>query len=74
MGITLLELPGVMVSVGLPASPYPKHNLPPDPWGQPFLYESRGEHGEVDITSVGSDGKPGGTGDGADVNSRDTGT
>ncbi len=55
------------------AGPYLKKDVPPDPWGNAFQFKSPGEHGEVDITSLGSDGKPGGTGDAADINSWDTG-
>lgn len=47
--------------------PYLKHKLPPDPWGRPYLYRAPGEHSEVDISSLGSDGRPGGGGDAADV-------
>lgn len=47
--------------------PYLKKALPNDPWGKPYQYRMPGEHGEVDIFSYGSDGQPGGTGDGADV-------
>lgn len=38
-----------------------------DPWGQPYLYKMPGEHGEVDVYSLGSDGVPGGTGEAQDV-------
>lgn len=49
------------------AGPYLKRELPADPWGRPYLYKQPGEHGEVDISSLGSDGRPGGSGDAADV-------
>lgn len=49
------------------AGPYLKRELPNDPWGRPYLYKQPGEHGEVDISSLGSDGRPGGSGDAADV-------
>jgi general secretion pathway protein G len=55
------------------AGPYLKRDVPADPWGNPFLYKSPGEHGEVDITSLGGDGKAGGTGEAADIHSWDTG-
>ncbi len=38
-----------------------------DPWGAPYLYRAPGEHGEVDVYSLGSDGAPGGTGEAQDV-------
>ncbi len=40
-----------------------------DPWGNPYQYLSPGTRGEVDIFSYGADGKPGGTGNDADVGS-----
>jgi general secretion pathway protein G len=45
--------------------PYLKKTVPLDPWGNAYLYKSPGEHGEVDISSYGSDGQPGGTKDDA---------
>ncbi|MCB1708465.1 MAG: type II secretion system major pseudopilin GspG [Halioglobus sp.] len=33
--------------------------LPLDPWGRPYLYLSPGEHGEVDLYSLGADGVSG---------------
>ena len=41
--------------------------LPSDPWGSAYLYLSPGEHGELDIYSLGADGAPGGTGVSADI-------
>jgi len=38
-----------------------------DPWGDPYLYKAPGEHGEVDVFSLGSDKQPGGTGEAQDV-------
>jgi len=40
-----------------------------DPWGDPYLYKVPGEHGEVDVSSLGSDKQPGGTGEAQDVGS-----
>jgi general secretion pathway protein G len=45
--------------------------LPKDPWGNNYQYLSPGLHGEVDISSLGADGQPGGTGEDADVGSWD---
>ncbi len=42
-----------------------------DPWGNPYQYLSPGTRGEVDIFSYGADGKPGGTGNDADIGSWD---
>lgn len=41
--------------------------VPLDPWGRPYLYMSPGEHGEVDIYSLGADGLSGGEGQNADI-------
>lgn len=43
--------------------------MPKDAWGRPYLYLSPGLHGEVDITSLGADGQPGGEGVNADIQS-----
>jgi general secretion pathway protein G len=40
-----------------------------DPWGDVYLYRVPGEHGEVDVYSLGSDKQPGGTGEAQDVGS-----
>jgi general secretion pathway protein G len=49
--------------------PYLSKNIPPDPWGRPYIYRSPGEHGEYDLFSLGRDGQPGGTADSADITS-----
>jgi general secretion pathway protein G len=41
--------------------------LPKDPWGKPYQYLSPGQHGEIDIYSLGADGQPGGEGVDADI-------
>jgi general secretion pathway protein G len=43
--------------------------MPKDAWGHPYLYLSPGVHGEVDISSLGADGQPGGEGVNADIQS-----
>jgi general secretion pathway protein G len=47
--------------------PYLKKAAPPDPWGKAYVYRQPGEHGEFDLLSYGNDGKPGGTGEAADI-------
>ncbi|MDH5286528.1 MAG: type II secretion system major pseudopilin GspG [Betaproteobacteria bacterium] len=42
-----------------------------DPWGRPYQYLNPGLKGEVDVFSLGADGKRGGTGADADVGSWD---
>lgn len=49
------------------AGPYLKKDVPNDPWGAPYVYKSPGEHGDYDLQSYGSDGKPGGSGEAGDV-------
>ena len=48
--------------------PYLKKDVPPDPWGNPYIYKIPGEHGsEFDLYSYGKDGQPGGEGEAADI-------
>ena len=52
------------------AGPYLKKNkIPDDPWKTPYTFQSPGENGDVDISSLGADNKAGGEGKDADVNS-----
>ncbi len=41
--------------------------LPKDPWGNPYLYLYPGNNGEIDIYTLGRDGRPGGEGIDADI-------
>jgi general secretion pathway protein G len=43
--------------------------VPLDPWGNPYIYISPGLHGDFDIISYGADGKEGGEGKDADIQS-----
>lgn len=49
--------------------PYLKKEIPTDPWGNPYHYRSPGRSGGYEISSYGADGKVGGDGDNADINS-----
>jgi general secretion pathway protein G len=40
--------------------------LPLDAWGRAFIYRFEGD--QVQVTSLGADGQPGGTGNNADIN------
>jgi general secretion pathway protein G len=67
---------GLAALVNKPAtSPVPPNwrpylqKLPADPWNQPYRYLNPGVHGEVDVLSLGADGRPGGDGKDADVGS-----
>jgi general secretion pathway protein G len=46
-----------------------KPDLPADPWGRPYIYETGGQSGAAAfrIKSYGGDGKEGGTGEDADI-------
>jgi general secretion pathway protein G len=48
-------------------------NLPKDPWNRPYQYLSPGVKGEIDIFSLGRDGKPGGESYDADIGNWDLG-
>jgi general secretion pathway protein G len=47
--------------------PYLKKDVPPDPWGNPYVYKTPGEHGDFDLLSYGKDGQSGGTAEAADI-------
>lgn len=38
-----------------------------DPWRKPYQMKAPGDHGEIDVFSLGSDGAPGGSGEARDV-------
>lgn len=52
------------------AGPYLKKALPLDPWGNAYQYRTPGEKSDIEIFSLGKDGKPGGSGDDADIFNR----
>ncbi|MFN0046021.1 MAG: type II secretion system major pseudopilin GspG [Sphingorhabdus sp.] len=65
---------GLTALVKAPASvpiwngPYlPDASAITDPWGKPYLLRVPGQHGEVDVYSLGSDGVTGGSGEAQDV-------
>jgi general secretion pathway protein G len=41
--------------------------LPKDPWGNTYLYLNPGNNGEIDIYTLGRDGRPGGEGPDGDI-------
>jgi general secretion pathway protein G len=49
------------------AGPYLKKGVPADPWGHAYVYQQPGTHGDFDLMSYGRDGRPGGTGEDADI-------
>ncbi len=46
-----------------------KGQVPKDPWGFEYQYRYPGEHGGVDIWSLGADNRDGGDGENADIKS-----
>ncbi|MCQ1057936.1 type II secretion system major pseudopilin GspG [Photobacterium sp. DNB23_23_1] len=67
---------GLEALVSMPSSsPEPRNyrdggyirRLPNDPWGNPYQYVMPGEHGAVDIFSLGADGQEGGEGINTDI-------
>jgi general secretion pathway protein G len=65
---------GLNALVRAPASmpdwngPYlPDQSALTDPWGRPYQMRVPGEHGEVDVYTLGADGAPGGNGEARDV-------
>jgi len=46
-----------------------KKQVPLDPWGSPYHYQSPGANGDYDITSYGKDKQQGGDGYNKDINS-----
>ena len=50
--------------------PYLK-SLPKDPWGRGYLYLNPGQHGEVDIFTLGASGQTGGSGINAEIGNWD---
>jgi len=47
--------------------PYLNKEVPKDPWGNEYVYQSPGEHGDYDLMSYGADGSPGGEGSDMDI-------
>ncbi len=47
--------------------PYLPKPVEADPWGNPYIYKSPGEHGPYDLYSLGADGKLGGTKEDKDI-------
>lgn len=50
------------------SGPYMSHDVPPDPWGAQYVFRMPGESGkDYDLLTLGADGRPGGTGEDADI-------
>lgn len=57
----------ILHDVALWNGPYLEKEVPKDPWGNPYVYISPGEHGDYDLMSYGADNAPGGEGENADI-------
>lgn len=53
--------------------PYLKKDIGADPWGGAYVYRSPGRSGGFEISSLAADGREGGEGENADINSWDSG-
>lgn len=47
--------------------PYLRQKVPNDPWGHPYQYRSPAEGHEFEVSSLGKDGRPGGSDEAADL-------
>ncbi len=68
-GLSLLQSPPTTPrEAALWRGPYLEDKLPQDPWGNAYLYAVPGADGQpFALYSLGSDGRPGGSGDAADL-------
>lgn len=65
----LVEKPSVdPIPMNWPSGGY-LDRFPKDPWGNDYVYRSPGQRTEVEVVSLGADGRPGGTGVNADITS-----
>lgn len=49
------------------SGPYLSGALPKDPWGRDYIYQAPADNQEPHIVTLGADGKPGGSGNDADI-------
>jgi general secretion pathway protein G len=67
-GLDALKEPPADVENSLQYRPGGYLQKPPlDPWGRPYQYRQPGEHGPIDVFSLGADGEAGGEGVNADI-------
>ena len=69
---------GILALVEKPSStPSPQNwklylkSLPKDPWGRDYLYLNPGQHGEIDVFTLGASGHEGGAGINAEIGNWD---
>jgi len=69
-GIAVLsEKPADAAEAAKWRGPYLKKRVDKDPWGSSYVYKSPGEKSDYELSSLGADGKEGGSGDDADIHS-----
>jgi general secretion pathway protein G len=49
------------------AGPYLTQAVPHDPWGRPYAYRPNAEGGEIELATLGKDGRAGGQGESEDI-------
>lgn len=70
--VALVEKPGTgNVSKWRDGGYLKKRKISKDPWGNDYVYVSPGSNGDVDLSSYGADGIPGGEGNDKDINNWD---
>ncbi len=65
----LSEKPGDDAAAAKWRGPYLKKRVDKDPWGNSYVYKAPGEKSDYELSSLGSDGKEGGSADAADIHS-----
>lgn len=65
----LSEKPADSAEAALWRGPYLKKRVDKDPWGNSYIYKAPGEKSDYELSSLGADGKEGGSGDNADIHS-----
>jgi general secretion pathway protein G len=71
-GLTALRLRPLRLAASAGwRGPYLRRNIPPDPWGRPYIYRSPGTTNtdSYDLYTLGRDGHSGGHGEDADITS-----
>ena len=65
----LTEKPADPAQAALWRGPYLKKRVDKDPWGNSYVYKTPGAKSDYELSSLGADGKEGGSGNDADIHS-----
>ena len=65
----LTEKPADPAQAALWRGPYLKMRVDKDPWGNSYVYKTPGAKSDYELSSLGADGKEGGSGNDADIHS-----